>query len=182
MALSNPASISSFPSIVLDASITDTLNAECGKPIQFGPDSYKPGTKSHKAQPGPSVWNGETITIPETGVYICIFSGSCETDGEMKGAQIHLNLRQVSESVIAIGSTSIGEENCENLSIVAYQDSKRAMRFGCQQHAKTDKMSASNPLNGCFITHCLCDAHQNDSVHKLPLKLFTPQTLDLHAL
>lgn len=113
MALSNPASISSFPSIVLDASITDTLNAECGKPIQFGPDSYKPGTKSHKAQPGPSVWNGETITIPETGVYICIFSRSCETDGEMKGAQIHLNLRQVSESVIAIGSTSIGEENCE---------------------------------------------------------------------
>jgi hypothetical protein len=100
----------------------------------------------------------------------------------MKGAQIHLNLRQVSESVIVIGSTSIGEENCENLSIVAYQDSKRAMRFGCQQHAKTDKMSASNPLNGCFITHCLCDAHQNDSVHKLPLKLFTPQTLDLHAL
>ena len=33
MALSNPASIRSFPSIVLDASITDTLNAECGKPI-----------------------------------------------------------------------------------------------------------------------------------------------------
>ena len=28
----------------------------------------------------------------------------------MKGAQIHLKLRQVSESVIAIGSTSIGEE------------------------------------------------------------------------
>ena len=100
----------------------------------------------------------------------------------MKGAQIHLNLRQVSESVIAIGSTSIGEENCENLSIVAYQDSKRAMRFGCQQHAKTDKMSASNPLNGCFITLFLCDAQQNDSVRKLPLKLFTHQTLDLHAL
>ena len=113
MALSSPASNNSLPSIVLDASITDTLNAECGKPIQFGPDSYKPGAKSHKAQPGPSVWNGETITIPETGVYICIFSGTCETDGDTQSAQIHLNLRQVSESVIAIGSTSIGEKTCE---------------------------------------------------------------------
>ncbi|HCI07918.1 MAG TPA: hypothetical protein DE314_11300 [Sulfitobacter sp.] len=113
MALSSPASISSLPSIVLDASITDTLNAECGKPIQFGPDSYKPGAKSHKAQPGPSVWNGETITIPETGVYICIFSGTCETDGDTKSAQIHLNLRQVSKGVITIGSTPIDQEYCE---------------------------------------------------------------------
>ena len=113
MALSSPASNNSLPSIVLDASITDTLNAECGKPIQFGPDSYKPGAKSHKAQPGPSVWNGETITIPETGVYICIFSGTCETDGDTQSAQIHLNLRQVSESVITIESTSIGEKTCE---------------------------------------------------------------------
>ncbi|MDG1449466.1 MAG: hypothetical protein P8Q93_06100 [Ascidiaceihabitans sp.] len=59
------------------------------------------------------MWNGETITIPETGVYICIFSGTCETDGDTQSAQIHLNLRQVSESVITIGSTSIGEKTCE---------------------------------------------------------------------
>ena len=59
------------------------------------------------------MWNGETIMIPETGVYICIFSGTCETDGDTQSAQIHLNLRQVSKGVITIGSTPIDQEYCE---------------------------------------------------------------------
>ena len=168
MALSNPASISSLPSIVLYSSITDTLNAECGKPFQFGPDSYKPSAKSHKAQPSPPVWNGETITIPETGVYICIFSGTCETDNDTQSVQIHLNLRQVSKDVLTIGSTPIIQEYCEKSIYCRVSKFEKATNSGCQQHAKTGEMSVSRPLNGCFITHCLCDSHQYDSMRKQP--------------
>jgi len=60
------------------------------------------------------MWIGETITIPETSVYICVFSATCETDGNAQSAQIHFNLRQVSEGMIKIGSTTIGEDTCEN--------------------------------------------------------------------
>ena len=99
------------PCIVLNAERRESFDAQHGKPIEFGPGDKETGSGSFSTLPEPSVWNGQSITIPATGLYVTMLSAHRTSGAEQDDAFLNLNLRQGANAPSVIGSAWIGENS-----------------------------------------------------------------------
>lgn len=99
------------PCIVHNAQLNSSFDAQHGKPIFFGPGDRGIGSDSFSTLPEPSAWNGEKITVPMTGIYVCIVSGYRTSGAEQDDAHIVVNHRKGANPATTIGAAWIGENS-----------------------------------------------------------------------